>query len=154
MQELTAAETQQLMAESPVGHLAVIAEEGPYVSPMSHVMIDGDIYIRTGPGRRTEALQSEPRVCVEVSRFDLESGDWVSAIAWGRAEIIDDPHVEEEVVAALFTKYREQMGSPFAFSWVPPVSAQDAITVRIEVDMLTGRSSGKGLAPRTRPGRL
>ena len=51
-----------------------------YVTPMSFVLMGDEGCSRTKPGRRFEAIESNPMVCIEVSRFDESTGDWVSVV--------------------------------------------------------------------------
>jgi nitroimidazol reductase NimA-like FMN-containing flavoprotein (pyridoxamine 5'-phosphate oxidase superfamily) len=153
MEELDTHECEKLLDEGLVAHLATVAEGEPYVTPLSYVYMDGALYFRSGPGRRLDALRRHPRVCVEVSRFDTDTGDWESVLAWGYARLIEDPQLGSEVVARLFEKYRPVMGSAVRFSLFEPVAGFEAL-LEVRPERLSGRSSGKGLSPRTRPGRL
>lgn len=119
MQELTPREAFELLEGSPVGHLGVIDGDVLYVTPMSYVPMEGGAFMRTGPGRRLDAIEANPGVCVEVARFDLQTGHWKSVIAWGRAAVVSDPRLEEGLIAGLSIKHRDQMGSALTTSWIP-----------------------------------
>jgi uncharacterized protein len=112
MQELSTDQARQLLSEAMVAHLAVIDEGEPYVTPISFVIVGNAICVRTGPGRRVDALVESPRVCVEASDFDVNSGNWQSAIAWGEAELLEDDTDTRDIVLALMEKYRSSIGSP------------------------------------------
>lgn len=152
MDTLTQEECEALLADEYVAHIAVITPEGPYVTPISHVYADGELAFRTAPGRRTEAIEVDPRVSIEVSRYDKESGNWTSAIAFGTARIIrGDELKEQSVVDALFEKYRDAYGNLLSMpSGFPGIR----FIVAVDVSEISGRSSGGYLSQRTRPGRL
>ena len=76
VQELTENEARDLLEIADVAHLGVIADGEPYVTAVSFV-ISGNLFLfRTGPGRRLRAIERGSPVCVEVSEYDSETGDW------------------------------------------------------------------------------
>ncbi len=152
MDELTPAECRRILSAAQVGHLAVISDGEPYVSPISYVYMDDAIWVRTGPGRRVDAIGEHPRVCVEVSEFDDETGHWESMIIWGEARICQDDRTAQRVIMAILTKYRDSMGSPLSPGGGAPMEPE--VIVEIPVEVGTGRSSGSYFSVRTRPGRL
>ena len=90
MQELTETEARDLLERAEVAHLGVIADGEPYVTAVSFV-ISGNLFLfRTGPGRRLRAIESGSPVCVEVSEYDSETGDWASVVAVGPGSVIAD----------------------------------------------------------------
>lgn len=91
MEELSREEAFRLLSEAPVAHLGVISEGRPYVTPMSFV-VDGErILFRTVAGRKFRAIAENPNVCIEASRFDEQTGDWVSVVVTGTAKETKDP---------------------------------------------------------------
>ena len=152
MDELTPAECRRILSAAPVGHMAVISDGEPYVSPISYVYMDDAIYVRTGPGRRVEAIRAHPRVCVEVSEFDDDTGHWESMIIWGDARVVEDNRAAQRVIMAILEKYSETMGSPLSTGGNAPLEPEVILEIPVEVG--TGRSSGSYFSVRTRPGRL
>lgn len=122
------------------------------MTPISYVLLGEELFFRTLPGRRLEALRSNPRVCVEASRSD-EDGNWESVIAWGSAYEVDDAYKAADVVAALLAKYHDSTDSLLSFGQARPMDPQPLV-VGVPLDAISGRTSGRGLSPRTRPGRL
>lgn len=151
MNDLTPERCRDLLSQATVGHLAVISDGDPYVSPISFVMLDEAICIRTGSGRRVEALRTNPRACFEVSAFDEATGDWESVIVWGDAEFVEDNTRTREVIMAFLEKYRDVLGSPLNPGSVLP---EQDVVIRIPIDRSAGRSSGSYFSVRSRPGRL
>lgn len=154
MHEITRDEALAILEEVPVAHLAMIDDGEPYVTPMSFIVEDDFIYFRTMPGRKLDALMSNPRVCVEASVYDEDTGDWDSVIVRGTAETVDDQAVREKTVSSLFHKYEKVMGSPLSRPGRPQLDASRAQVVRVSIEDATGMTSGKGFAARTKPGRL
>jgi nitroimidazol reductase NimA-like FMN-containing flavoprotein (pyridoxamine 5'-phosphate oxidase superfamily) len=121
---------------------------------MSFVIDEGFMYFRTMPGKKLDALADNPKVCVEASVYDDQTGDWESVIIRGEAEIVDDQEVREKTVSALYQKYDQVMGSPLGRPGRPQLDAGMVRVVRVTFDRVTGMTSGKGFAARTKPGRL
>ena len=153
MDELPFEEAMAFIARSDVAHLGVIDNGAPYVSPISYVLIEGRLCFRTGAGRRLDALRSNPRVSVEVSEYDIETGDWKSVIAGGDASIVTDDRTAQEVVGQLLHKYAKAIGSPLSRGGARPLP-EPGVIVAIDLAEVTGRSSGSWFSLPTRPGRL
>ncbi len=148
--ELSAADCERILGEGRVAHIAHASDGQPYVTPMSYVMVEGDLYFRTGIGRRVDAIRANPRSCIEVTI--LRDGEaWESVVFWGDARFIDDPDERSRVVAALLSKYHSEtaLGSPS-----PSMLPVEYPIVAITPESITGRASGGGLTTKTRPGRL
>lgn len=150
MIELGPEECAQLLEEGRVAHIGCLSDGEVYVTPMSYVMIDGTMYFRTVPGRRTRALRENPHVCVEVSRGTGDDG-WESVLFWGDAEFVADESREAEVVAALLRKYHAESALG---TGQPRILPKETPVISIAPDRMEGRASGGGLSTPTRPGRL
>lgn len=153
MNEMTHEEAIELLEEAPVAHLGLIADGVPYVTPMSFVIVGDRIAFRTIAGRKLDAIRENPTVCVEAAKFDPGSGEWASVIVMGTASETDDPDIRTEVVAKLFEKYPEAIGSPFSRGGLQPLTSLPEV-VLVEMGDVAGRVSGSAFAHRTRPGRL
>ena len=113
MEKISREEAYRFLRDAPVGHIGVIWDGEPYVTPMSFVLVDDRIMFRTAAGRKLEAIQANPTVCVETSSFDPETGAWTSVIAKGQAEEITDEATMTETVSLLLRKYESALGSVF-----------------------------------------
>lgn len=153
MEELSREESLQLLREAAVAHLGVISEGMPYVTPMSFVVEGERLLFRTMPGRKLRAIEETPKVCIEVCRFDQQTGSWRSVIVTGTAMTSDDQATRELTVQMLLSKYAEAMGSPLGHGELQPLAGLPHV-VEVKIEQITGMSSGGGLSFRTRPGRL
>lgn len=153
MEPLPEDQALQLLAEAPVAHIGVISDGAPYVTPMSFVLDHERILFRTRAGKKLDALRQHPKVCIEVSRFDNESGDWASVIVNGTAAEVDDRQTGARAVEMLYGKYADALGDPLSRGGLQPVPGLPHV-IEVTIDEITGMSSGQGFAPRTRPGRL
>jgi len=153
MDPLSREEAARFLSQAPVAHIGVIANGEPYVTPLSFVLDDERILFRTQPGQRFEAMAAEPRVSIEASTFDTETGEWISVIVRGTATETTDSATMSKTVKMLFQKYEKALGSPLTHGAIQPLAAFPHI-VEVEILEITGMSSGRGFSPRTRPGRL
>ena len=53
----------------------------------------------------------------------------------------------------LLEKYANQLGSPLGVGGLQPLASMPHV-IEVDVDEVSGMTSGSGFAPRTRPGRL
>ncbi|MDP9145249.1 MAG: pyridoxamine 5'-phosphate oxidase family protein [Actinomycetota bacterium] len=153
MDPITEAEARQFLTEALVAHIGVIADGEPYVTPMSFVVDGNRVLFRTKPGKRFEAIEANPVVCIEVSRFDEATGDWTSVMVKGKAVERDDEPTATRTVELLLDKYQTVLGSPLGHGGLQPMASFPHV-IEVPIDELTGMSSGRGFSPRTRPGRL
>jgi nitroimidazol reductase NimA-like FMN-containing flavoprotein (pyridoxamine 5'-phosphate oxidase superfamily) len=153
MLNLSREESFRLLDEVDVGHIAVVADGQPYVTPISFVRRADRLIMRTAQGKRLDALRVDPRACFEVSEVDPETGDWESVVVNGTVSEIHDDVAEAEAVALLLEKYRRLIGPVTAWT-VPELLPGAAVVLRLAMTEVTGRSSGSGLSRSMRPGRL
>ena len=153
MEPITDAEALDFLEHEMVAHLGVIYDGKPYVTPMSFVLDGRRLLFRTKPGRRFEAIESNPMVCIEVSRFDESTGDWVSVVVEGKAVERTDEATTTLAVELLLRKYASVLGSPLGTGGLQPMASFPHV-LEVSIDAMTGMSSGRGFSFRTRPGRL
>lgn len=152
MDDLTTERAKELLETLATGHLGTVLDGDPYVTPISYVVIGEEVLFRTMPGDRLRAITSHPQVCLEASESDFD-GNWESVIITGAAYIVEDANRQADVVAALLRKYQADTESLLSFGAGRPFDPEPAV-VAVPIATISGRSSGGGLKPRTRPGRL
>jgi len=153
MEPIDEAEALQFLSRSMVAHIGVIMDGEPYVTPMSFAVDGGRILFRTKPGARFRAIEADPVVCIEVSEFDETTGDWTSVIVKGRAAECVDETTTSRAVELLLEKYEKVIGSPLGHGGLQPMATFPHV-VEVPIDEISGMTSGRGFAFRTRPGRL
>lgn len=153
MEPITDAEALEFLRKGMVAHLGVVHDGDPYVTPMSFVVDNDRLLFRTKPGMRFEAIQSNPNVSVEVSRFDESTGEWMSVVVKGTAVECTDEATESKAVELLLAKYSAVLGSPLGRDGLQPMASFPHV-IEVKIDEMTGMSSGRGFSFRTRPGRL
>ena len=150
MEDLTPAQCFELLRSEQVGHIAVISDGEPYVTPISYVVSNSDIAMRVGDGRRVRAIEENPRASFEVSQYDTETGDWKSVIIQGNLRVATEDHEIQSVIAGLLAKYRPVVS---ALRGGQLTVLKDVVLI-LHIEEMTGRTSGSFFALRSRPGRL
>ncbi len=145
-------ECRALLDEALYATIGVVSDGAPYVTPISFVKSGDALFFRCATGQRVDALRTDLRACVTVVRFFEETGEWESVMVRGTVRFIEDDETKSEVVSLLLEKYRAY--EPAMGVALPELPIDDAVTFCIAVDDMSGRNSGRSLAPRTRPGRL
>ena len=153
MDTLSRDESIQLLDTSLVAHIGLISGGAPYVTPMSYVRDGNRLLFRTEAGKKLDALRSNPAVCVEVSEFDDQTGEWASVIVIGVASEVTDNHSKQVAVDGLLRRYARVMGDPLRSGGLQPLPGFPHV-IEVSIDEISGMTSGGGFRARTRPGRL
>lgn len=153
MEPLSREEALKVLENAPVAHLGLIDGGVPYVTPMSFVVEGERIFFRTMAGKKLDALRENPTVCIEASRYDEETGDWESVIIRGEASETDEDVIRQDVIAGLLRKYENVIGSPLGGRGMRPLQGLPHVVV-VDIEEISGMTSGRGWSERTRPGRL
>ncbi len=152
METLSTEAATDLLNSAKVGHIAVVDDGVPYVSPVSYVIINGEFCFRTGRGRRTNAIRENPKVSIEAMR-ETQDGGWECVIAAGEAREVDDTKLAQEIISGLLSKYRDEIGSPLTRGARNPIP-EPATMIAVRLTEVSGRGSGSWFSIPTRPGRL
>jgi nitroimidazol reductase NimA-like FMN-containing flavoprotein (pyridoxamine 5'-phosphate oxidase superfamily) len=82
-------EIEDLLFARHVGHLACVVDGKPYIVPIAFAYDGGAIYSHTTPGRKVEALRSQPDVAFEIEDL-TDPRRWRSVIVEGVYEELTD----------------------------------------------------------------
>ena len=131
--------TYEFLTNQTVGRLGCVLEnDGPYVVPVNYLVREQSIFVHTLPGKKLDALEANPKVCLQTDRVDAEGFEWTSVIVFGTFKKIED---DEERLVVLREIYKR-------FPQFTPVEATSDITkasekivvFRISIERLTGVS--------------
>jgi hypothetical protein len=139
LEEISEAECWRLIADPPVGRIAVVVGHYPLVFPVNFVVVGRTIAFRTGPGTKLWAIH-RCNVTFEADSIDpVHQRGW-SVMARGVAqEVIGDRHPE----------LAGPIDGPGRGPWAPGPREH---LVRIVVDSISGRRIRPAdLAPATDP---
>lgn len=144
-QQLDAAEANEIMNRCTNGVLSINGDNGyPYGVPVSYAYADDRIYFHCArEGYKVDLLKNDPHVSFTVvARDDIIPEDfntlYISAIAFGRARLIDDPEEMRKIHGYIIDKYskgHEKSGGRYLDS-----SISEIYMVEITVDHITAKA--------------
>ncbi|GAA3545460.1 MULTISPECIES: pyridoxamine 5'-phosphate oxidase family protein [Streptomyces] len=118
----------RLLAEVPVGRVVYTRHALPAVLPINFSLdTDASVLLRTSPDSDLVRAIDGVVVAFEADEFDAATRSGWSVVVTGRATVVTDPAEHERLL---------QTGPT---SWMP---LRDAVFVRIESEMATGRELG------------
>lgn len=113
-----------LLRPGGVGRAVFDGNRGPLALPVNYRVLDDRVVFRTGEGSIADAVRRSGSMNVEVDHLDEELGEGWSVLVSGDAELLDDPHVLQEI---------EQQGV------VPWAAGDRPLVVRLDLQAVTGR---------------
>jgi nitroimidazol reductase NimA-like FMN-containing flavoprotein (pyridoxamine 5'-phosphate oxidase superfamily) len=137
---LTAEECRAVLARVGWGVLATVGDGQPYGVPVAYALGSDCVYLASGPGRKRENLEANPRVCLTVC--DVGTSDrWRSVVVQGEALPVEGPAARAAAVAA-FVAQRAPHARPGATGVQRLFGAR---LLRVPLVGMAGR--GRGVAP-------
>ncbi|MXM68020.1 pyridoxamine 5'-phosphate oxidase family protein [Streptomyces sp. HUCO-GS316] len=115
----------RLLAKVPVGRVVYTRQALPAVLPVNFSLdMDASVLLRTSAGSDLVRAVDGVVVAFEADEFHAATESGWSVVVTGRAQVITDP-VEHERLSRTGPQ-----------SWMP---VRDAVFIRIEAEMVTGR---------------
>jgi len=138
--EMGSKEIQDVLQKVGYGHLGCVGEGHPYVVPIHYYLEDQAIYIFTTEGMKTEYMDANPEVCLQVEEVH-NLLHWRSVIVTGRAERLTEQRDIDQ--AMQFIKERNPTLSPaLNMTWVDAWGRESAIAIyRIHKSDMSGRTT-------------
>ncbi len=106
---------EHFLATMRVGTLAMITDDGPYAVPVNFIWFDKNIYFHgLASGRKTDALQKNPRVCFTVFQENGTVIDampcaadtaYMSVVLFGAALLVESVEEKTIVLQKIVDKY-------------------------------------------------
>lgn len=106
LEELTEAESLQLIEQAEIGRIGYSGRYGPVVVPVTYKIVDGSVVFRTAVGGalgedlRTGIADAEYKVAFEIDTLDPASRTGWSVMIQGAAHHVDDETERAEVELA------------------------------------------------------
>lgn len=148
------AQARDLLCQADFGFLGLADLDGqPYVVPLNHAYVDGCIVFHCAKeGHKLDVLEANPlvsyAVCTEHEVLpDEHTTRYKSAIASGRAEIVEDLGLKKTLLIALARRLAPDVPFPCGDDGI-----ENTCVVRIKVDRVTGKENRIGLQRLPREG--
>ena len=147
MDEMSEDESKKLLSEAHVGRLAVVDGSFPYVVPVYYVFVDGrSIVLHTGKsGLKMRCIVENPNVCFEVDQYSEDPRGARSALAFGKARIVEDRNEKTAKLKALVERYpahhksKEELQESLSSEKYYADCVERAAIVSIDVERISGR---------------
>jgi nitroimidazol reductase NimA-like FMN-containing flavoprotein (pyridoxamine 5'-phosphate oxidase superfamily) len=136
---LTPEQSYALLRGGRVAHLGMVEPAGPYVIPINYAFDGEYVYLHSLPGRKVEAMRSDPRVCVQVDEV-RDDFCWKSVLAFGRAEEMKNQAERAHVLSLLLALFPHL--TPVESLMADDAAAPAPLVFRIPVERVTGLSEG------------
>lgn len=98
--ELDVGQIDEVLRAEDIARLGCIADDWPYVVPVTYVYDGESLYAHSGYGLKLRAMRDNPRVCLEVEQICSEA-NWRTVVVRGRFEELSDD--ENDRALALLT---------------------------------------------------
>jgi nitroimidazol reductase NimA-like FMN-containing flavoprotein (pyridoxamine 5'-phosphate oxidase superfamily) len=89
--ELTIEECLELLSGGVIGRVALATPVGPRIVPVNYAMYGEAIVFRTAPYSELGTYGWNTELAFEVDHIDYDKHQGWSVVAFGRAELVDDP---------------------------------------------------------------
>lgn len=141
VEEMTTQESHRLLQQIGYGHLGCASRDGrPYVVPIHYAYDDPYIYIFTTEGLKTEYLDANPAVCLQVEDM-RDPAHWRSVVANGRVERLTNSEDTERAMQFI-TERNPTLTPAISELWVDSWGrANLAVIYRIRPETLSGRKT-------------
>jgi len=139
IKRLTEEQARQILKAGRIARLGCIANEKPYVIPISYKYEDNLIYSHSLPGLKITALRNNPSACVQVDEVENDLC-WRSVLAFGIFEEIVNPAERASILSRLLKAF--SMLTPVESAIAEDGGAPAAVVFRIKIDSITGVFEG------------
>jgi hypothetical protein len=128
---LTEEQSMQLLASQSLGRVGVSVGALPAIFPVNYVLVEGDIFFRTGEG-----LKSKAALHRSVLAFEVDDSDYASRTGWS------------VLVVGLAEEVSPERGSELPDPPTPWASGERRHLIRIHPEFVSGRRINPHVGPR------
>ncbi len=145
IEEMPPQEAHALLARVGYGHLGCARDNRPYVIPIHYAYDEPYIYIFTTEGMKTEYINANPQVCLQVEEVE-DATHWQSVVIVGKAERLISPE-EIEHAMQYITRTNPTLTPAISLTWVDVWGrANDICLYRIVPQVISGRQTKRAPA--------
>lgn len=100
IEDMSHDEVESLLSRVNYGHLGCSRNDHPYVVPIHFSYIDGVAYLYTTEGKKSEMMDANPEVCLQVEEV-VNNENWSSVVFIGQAKRVTAESEREMALAAV-----------------------------------------------------
>lgn len=142
IEEMDIDEIHRMISSESFAHLGCSHNGTPYVVPINYAFLDPDIYIYTTEGKKSEILNSNPRVCLQIENIK-DRTDWRSVIIDAIAHPVSE-NEERETAVNKILKINPTLTPAISVHWMDDwIRENIEIIFRLEPVSKTGRKTKK-----------
>lgn len=120
------------------GHIGFSADDRPYVIPIHFAVQRPHLYFFTTEGKKTEILQKNPYVCLQVENV-TDGKNWKSVIIEGEAILIAEPEAVEKAMD-LIQQTNPTLTPAWSIRWMDSwIRSNRSAVYRIDKSAMSGR---------------
>jgi len=138
--EMTINEIHALLQKVGRGHIGCSLEGHPYVVPMQYYFEKPDIYILTTVGMKTQYMDANPEICLQVEEID-SLDHWRSVTVIGRVEHITE-QLEIDRIMAIVKAQNPARSPAINRTWTDAWGRENVMAIyRIYPTEMNGRTT-------------
>jgi nitroimidazol reductase NimA-like FMN-containing flavoprotein (pyridoxamine 5'-phosphate oxidase superfamily) len=140
VEDMTPAETHELLRRQHFGHLGCARDNRPYVVPMNYAYDGKELYFFTTAGMKTRFIDANPQVCLQIEEV-TDSTHWRSVMVTGEAtHLANDEEMERAMglITARNPTLTPALSATQLDAWG---RAMDIALYRITPDIIDGRKT-------------
>jgi nitroimidazol reductase NimA-like FMN-containing flavoprotein (pyridoxamine 5'-phosphate oxidase superfamily) len=140
VEDMSPAETHELLERQSFGHLGCAREGRPYVVPMNYAYDGKDLFFFTTEGMKTHFIEANPEVCLQVEEVASPS-QWRSVMVNGRAERITQTEDVQHAMQHILNRNPSLTPAISATSLDAWGRAVDIALYRVTPEIIDGRKT-------------
>lgn len=138
--DMSDADSRGLLKQVGYGHLGVARDSHPYVVPIHYAYEEPYIYIFTTEGKKTQIIEDNPEVCLQVEKV-IDEKNWQSVIVTGDAiQLTTKKEVEHAM--DLITKTNPELAPALSIRWMDQwIRTNVDVIYRVRPAKMSGRTT-------------
>ena len=144
VRNMTSQEVENLLARVNYAHLGCSFNNHPYVLPIHFAYDQQTIYIYTTEGKKSEMIDSNPEVCLQVEDV-VDNENWSSVIVIGDARRLKNAEDREEAYASIAAT-NPSLHPAISYRWLDNWVRENKdieVVYRIDRKSTSGRRAGE-----------
>lgn len=140
---MTSNQVEEFLSRVNYGHLGCSKNDHPYVLPIHFAYDRKRIYIYTTDGKKSEMIDSNPEVCLQVEKV-IDNENWESVIIIGDAKRLMSADDREEAYASIAAT-NPTLTPAISYRWLDDWVRENKdaeVVYRIDRKTTSGRRAG------------